>query len=107
MKSMPLELARRRKIKPVGRNGHTIGMLKRLGVPGQMLYLRRIRQNKSFWLRKIDHLQILEKARWLYRQQIVCAHPDKPGGCKERAIHLNWTWREIERRFKQHGHELW
>jgi hypothetical protein len=107
MNSMPLDLARCWNTKVAGRTGQIITLLKTLGVPGQMLYFRRLRENGSFWLRKINHLQILEQARWLYRQQIVCVHPDKAGGSAEQAIQLNWTWGEIERRFKQHGHELW
>ena len=78
-----------------------------MGVPRQMLYAQRLRDNGSFWLRKINHLEVLEQARWLYRQQIVCVHPDKAGGCPERTIQLNGTWGKIERRFKEHGHELW
>ena len=60
----------------------------------------------SFWLRKINHLQVLEQARQLYRRQIIAVHPDMPGGCLERTIHLNWVWDEIDRRFRKHGHEL-
>lgn len=107
MNSTSLDLARRRNTKAARRTGKIITLLKMLGVPRQMLYFRRLRQNGSFWLRKINHLQILEQARWLYRQQIVRVHPDKPGGSTERAMQLNWAWHEIERRFKQHGHELW
>ena len=107
MNSMSLDRARCSYTIAAGRTGQIITLLKSLRVPGQMLYFRRLRENGSFWLRKINHLQILEKARWLYRQQIVCVHPDKTGGSTERAINLNWTWGEIERRFKEHGHELW
>jgi hypothetical protein len=107
MISISLALARCGNIKAAGRTGQIITLLKSLGVPGQMLYFRRLRENGSFWLRQINHLQILEQARWLYRQQIVCVHPDKAGGSTEQAIHLNWTWGEVERRFKEHGHELW
>jgi len=107
MNSMPLEFARCRKIKAAGRPREIITLLKTLGVPRQMLYFRRLRQNGSFWLRKINHLEVLEQARWLYRRQIVCVHPDKPDGNTERAMQLNWMWSEIERRFKQHGLELW
>lgn len=33
--------------------------------------VRRLRENGSFWLREINHLQILEQARSLSRKQIV------------------------------------
>jgi hypothetical protein len=49
----------------------------------------------------------LEQARQLYRQQIACVHPDKPGGSLEQAVQLNLAWGRIERHFKNHGHELW
>ena len=107
MKPIPLDLVRRKNTKVAGRTGQIMSLLKMLGVPKQMLYVRRLYENGPFWLRNINHLQVLEQARWLYRQQIVCAHPDKAGGSTERAIQLNWTWGEIERRFKEHGHELW
>jgi hypothetical protein len=106
MNSMSLEFARCRNIKAVGRHRQIIILLKMLGVPSQMLYFRRLRQNGSFWLRKINHLQVLELARQLCQRQIVCVHPDKEGGNTERAMQLNWMWGEIERRFKQHGLEL-
>jgi hypothetical protein len=102
-----LELTRGRNNKVAGHTGYIVGLLKTLGVPRQMLYVRRLRENGSFWLRDINHLQILEQARSLYRKQIVCVHPDKAGGCLEQTIQLNWTWGEILRRFKKHGHELW
>ena len=91
MNSMSHDLARCRNTKAAKRTGQIITLLKMLGVPGQMLYFRRLRENGSFWLRKINHLQVLEQARWLYRQQIVCVHPDRANGNTERAIQLNWT----------------
>ena len=84
-----------------------MGLLKTVGVPNRMLYVRRQNENGSFWLRRIDHLQVLEQARRLYRQRIVCAHPDKAGGSLEQTIQLNDMWGKIEHRFKMHGHELW
>ncbi len=81
-------------------------LLKNLGVPSRMLYVRRLSDNGSFWSRRINHLQVLEQARRLYRQQIVGVHPDKAGGCVERTIQLNGAWDKIEQRFKAHGHEL-
>jgi hypothetical protein len=107
MNTIPLELARCKNTKVARYTGQIIRLLKPLGVPRQMLYVRRLCENGSFWLRRIYHLQILEQARWLYRRQIVCVHPDKTGGCPERAMQLNWAWGEIERRFREHGHELW
>jgi hypothetical protein len=86
MNSMSLDRARCSHTTAAGHAGQIITLLKSLGVPGQMLYFRRLRENGSFWLRKINHLQILEQARWLYRQQIVCVHPDKAGGSTEQAI---------------------
>jgi len=80
--------------------------LKGLGVPRQMLYVRQLRENGSFWLRKINHLQILEQARWLYREQMTCMHPDKAGGSTEQTMRLTWMWGEIKWCFKAHGHEL-
>jgi hypothetical protein len=107
MKSMPLDLTRCRNPKAARQAGYVLGLLKALGVPKQALYVRRLRENGSFWLRKINHLQVLEQARRLYRKQIACVHPDKAGGNLEQAIQLNWAWGEIERRFRKHGHELW
>ena len=107
MNETPLELARCANAKVGGRTGQIVRLLKLLGVPRQMLYVERIRENGSFWLRRINHLQVLEQARWLYRQQMVRVHPDKPEGCPEQATQLNWMWGEIERRFREHGHELW
>jgi hypothetical protein len=107
MKSISFDLVRCKKARVAGRTGKIITLLKMLGVPKQMLHVRRLYDNGSFLLRNINHLQVLEQARWLYRQQIVCAHPDNSGGSTERAIQLNWTWGEIKRRFKEHGHELW
>jgi hypothetical protein len=107
MNLMSFDLARSKNTKIARHTGQIVALLKTLGVPRQMLYVQRLSENGSFWLRKINHLQILEQARWLYRQQIVCVHPDKVGGCLERTMQLNGTWGAIERRFKEHGHELW
>jgi hypothetical protein len=107
MNSTPLNLAKSRKAKSPGNTHQIMGLLKTVGVPKRMLYVRRQSDNGSFWLRRIDHLQVLEQARRLYRQQIVCVHPDKAGGSLERTIQLNDTWGKIEQRFRQHGHELW
>lgn len=104
---MPLNLTRCKNTRVAGHTGYITGLLKALGVPRQMLYVRRLSENGSFWLRRIDHLQVLEQARRLYRQQIVCIHPDKAGGSLEQTIQLNDTWGKIEQRFKLHGHELW
>ncbi len=90
-----------------GPSRQIIGLLKWVGVPPELLYARGRRQNASFWQRPINHLQVLEVARKLFRMQIVCVHPDKPGGNLEAAIQLNETWGMIQERFKQHGHELW
>ena len=104
---MPLNLKKRRREKRPHNTHQIIGLLKTVGVPNRMLYVRRLTENGSFWMRRIDHLEVLEQARRLYRQQIVCAHPDKAGGSLERTIQLNATWGKIQRRFKEHGHELW
>jgi len=106
MKSISIDLIRRRNIKVAGHTGYIVGLLKTLGVPMQMLYFRRLRENGSFWSRRINHLQVLEQARKLYRRQIVEMHPDKPGGSLDQTIQLNDAWEKIERRFKKHGHEL-
>jgi hypothetical protein len=107
MHALPLDLTRCQHAHGASPNGRIIGLLKTLGVPRQMLYVRRIRENGSFWLRRINHLQVLEQARSLYRQQIICVHPDKPGGSLEQTVQLNVTWGKIEQHFKRHGHELW
>ena len=108
MNSMTFYLTRCKSKKAAGRTVcRIVGMLKALGVPRQMLYVRRPRQNASFWLRQINHLQVLEESRQLYRRRIVEVHPDKAGGCLEKTIQLNDVWGKIQRRFKQHGHELW
>jgi hypothetical protein len=107
MNLMPPDRARRNNLKAAKYSGQIVTLLKNIGVPGKLLYVRRLSDNKSFWSRRINHLQVLEQARRLYRQQIVYIHPDKAGGCLERTIQLNGTWAKIERRFKAHGHELW
>lgn len=107
MNSTTLELIRGKNTKAAGHTGSIVGLLKTLGVPRQMLYVRRLRENGSFWLRDINHLQIMEQAHSLSRKQFVCVHPDQAGGCLEQTIQFNWTWGEFARRFKKHGHELW
>ncbi|MBE0544386.1 MAG: hypothetical protein IH623_23845 [Verrucomicrobia bacterium] len=106
MNSMPLDLTRCRNSRNAGHAGYIVSLLRTLGVPKQILYVQRVRENGSFWTRRINHLEVLERARWLYRQQIACVHPDKAGGSHERTIELNNTWGKISRRFKEHGHEL-
>ena len=93
--------------KTTSRPQQIVGLLKTLGVPNQLLYARRRRPNASFWARSVDHLQVLERARQLYRRQITEVHPDKTGGCLERTKELNRTWFDIKKRFKKQGHELW
>ena len=107
MNSLLPNLTRYRNTKSPGNTRQIIGLLKTVGVPNRMLYNRREGQNATFWMRPINHLQVLEQARRLYRMQIVCVHPDKAGGNLERTIQLNDTWGKIEQRFKDHGHELW
>ena len=107
MNGMPFYLARRTNRKITEPTGYIVGMLKDLGVPRQMLYVGRLSENGSFWLRRINHLQVLEQARRLYRKQIARVHPDKRGGSLEQTIQLNNAWDKIERRFRKHGHELW
>lgn len=107
MTPMPLDLTPCRNAKIAAHNGYIVRQLKSLGISKQLLYVRRPGENGSFWLRNINHLQVLEQARRLYRLQIVCIHPDKPGGSLEETIQLNAAWDRIERRFKEHGHELW
>jgi hypothetical protein len=107
MSSMPLDITRCNNIKVAGQTGYIVWLLKSLGVPKQMLYVRRLGENGSFWLRQINHLKVLEQARQHYRRRIFEVHPDKPGGCLEQAIQLNDAWGKIQRRFKEHGHELW
>ena len=104
---MDLPLTRCRNANRPAPTGQIIRLLKTLGVPRQMLYVGRWRENKSFWLRNINHLEVLEQARGLYRSQMACVHPDKSGGSLEQAVRLNLAWGQIEQRFKQHGHELW
>jgi len=106
MNAMLPDLRRGLKINDDGHRGYIVGLLKKLGVPRQMLYVRRPHENGSFWRRKINHLQVLEQARRLYRKQIVCVHPDIRGGSLERTVQLNAAWAKIQRRFKKHGHEL-
>jgi len=107
MNVMSLDRSRRNHPKITGRTGQIVTLLKNIGVSRKMLYVRRLSDNGSFWSRRINHLQVLEQARRLYRQQIVCVHPDKAGGSPEWTIQLNGTWDKIRRRFKAHGHELW
>lgn len=103
---MAFDLIRRKNTKAAC-TGQIVGLLKTLGVPRRMMYVERLNDNGSFWLRNINHLQVLEQARRLYRTQIACLHPDKTGGSLDQTVWLNITWGKIERRFKEHGHELW
>src|SRR5579862_8075021 len=107
METMGQQIAKGRIPKSSREPWQIVGLLKTMGVTNRMLYVRRLRRKGSFWLRRINHLEVLEQARRLYREQIVCVHPDKVGGSLERTIQLNVTWGKIERRFKQHGHALW
>lgn len=107
MKWEPHAVARSRRTRCAVCSAYIVGLLKRLGVPEQILYVRRMRRNASFWLRPINHLEVLEQARNLYRMRISAVHPDRPGGCAEQAAELNRIWGEIERRFRDRGHELW
>lgn len=107
MNSLPLDLNRCRLIKIAAHTGYLVGLLKTVGVPNRMLYPQRLQENGSFWLRNINHLEVLEQARRLYRKRIAGVHPDKPGGSPEQTILLNSTWSKIQRRFREHGHELW
>jgi hypothetical protein len=45
-----------------------------------MLYLPRLRQKTSFWLRPINRLEVLAEALNLHRAQNSAVHSDKPGG---------------------------
>ena len=100
------DLLQRRQNKYGSRIQRTVGLLKRLGVPKEILYMRGSGQNGSFWNRSINHLHVLEQARNLYRTQIFQFHPDRPGGSSERTIELNQAWFKIRRSFKTHGYEL-
>jgi hypothetical protein len=88
----------------------TVSLLKAIGVPNELMMakktVRNSRINSSFWFRPVNHLEILERAKSLWRQQIVKAHPDRPGGNAELAILLNRAWDLIEKRFREHGFEL-
>jgi hypothetical protein len=96
----------RRKRKLQHKSCRTIGLLKSLGVPEELLYARGPRRNASFWNRSINHLHVLEQARRLYRTQIFEVHPDRVGGSPEPTMKLNHTWATIRRTFRTHGHEL-
>jgi hypothetical protein len=104
---MTVDLSRFKNNKIAGCALQVIGLLKTLGVPRQMLYVGRIHDSASFWQRNVNHLEVLEQARHLYRSRIACVHPDKPGGSLEQTVQLNVTWGRIERQFKKHGHQLW
>jgi hypothetical protein len=89
-----------------GRTRQIVSLLKTLGVPNQLLYVRGGQRKASLWLRPINHLHVLEQARSLYRMQIVSVHPDRGGGNLVRTIELNQSWHYIQKRFREHGHEL-
>jgi hypothetical protein len=103
---MMIDLPQRRQAKCGDQIQRTVGLLKMLGVPKQLLYVRGSGQNGSLWNRRINHLQVLEHARKLYRTQILHAHPDRAGGSLERTIQLNQTWLKIRKTFRTHGYEL-
>jgi hypothetical protein len=87
------------------KTGYIVTQLQALGVPRSLLYLKRHRSNGSFWLRRINHLAVLERARQLYRAQVLREHPDK-GGCHKRTAELNSIWRSIKQTFTRHGYEI-
>jgi hypothetical protein len=101
-----INLLQRRRTQCGSQGPRTVGLLKLLGVPKQMLYFGRSGQNASLWSRQINHLEVLEQARKLYRRQIFDVHPDRAGGSTERTIQLNQTWFKIRQSFKTHGYEL-
>ena len=92
------------KLMPAKRGSYVVGSLKQLGVPNKLLYARR--GNASFWLRKINFLEVLEAARNCYRKLAKRFHPDKPRGGKKAFQRLNEAWHFVVRAFKQHGYEL-
>jgi len=89
----------------------TVKLLKKLGLPRQMLYgperngKHRSPKHNSFWQRKINHLDILGTAKEAYRAKVKLEHPDMGGSCAETAI-LNVVWETIEKRFSLHGFNL-
>ena|SRR3989344_6147889 len=112
--AIPDEVALQRKApggaRSLKRPRQIVGLLRHLGVPRRLLYVRDRRQKKrgsSLWTRPVNHLEVLEHARQAYRRRIIDVHPDKPGGSLEQTVELNRTWGEIKKRFRSHGHELW
>jgi hypothetical protein len=89
--------------------------LRRLGVPASMLYrpLRASsrsrywsRAEQGFWMRDLDYLAILERARTLWRAKLKSVHPDRPGGCSKRTRDLNALWGRVRKAFAAHGFTL-
>jgi hypothetical protein len=83
------------------------GTLRRLGIPETLLWPHpRVTRSGSFWIRRINHLAVLELARHLYRVKIKSVHPDKPRGSTAQALELNSLWRKIRTAFARFGHTL-
>lgn len=101
----PPSSALQRKTPHKSSGDYTIGLLKGLGVPRELLYARRHHVNGSFWTRNVNHLEILFQAHRLYRRRMAVVHPDC-GGSARAAMNLNRTWSAVRRRFGAHGHVL-
>lgn len=85
-----------------------ISALKHLGVSQKSLYPKwsRSQPKGGFWLRSVNHLDILEQARNNFRKQIKEVHPDKKGGCSRKTLELNRSWGFVQKKFRAAGHTL-
>jgi len=83
------------------------GLLNALGVPLWVYQPRsRAYRNGSIWNRNINHLEVLEVAKRLYRKQAKIVHPRARGDCEEASVRLNYLWATIRERFKRQGYEI-
>lgn len=85
--------------------GNIEGLLLALGVPRRLLQPQRRTNDKSFWRRPLNHLEILEAAREAWRRAIAQVHPDR-GGSTTLAAKVNALWQRVELLFRKKGYAL-
>jgi 2-polyprenyl-6-methoxyphenol hydroxylase-like FAD-dependent oxidoreductase len=97
---------RGRRVRSTHFPSHVVTQLRYLGVAEKLIRGRNPGRGRSFWNRGANYYEVLERAKELYRRQIVLEHPDKTGGNLPRATLLNDIWAAIENKFKKRGYEI-
>ena len=90
------------------KRANTGQLLTFFGLGRKDLYCKRPKGAKpvGFWVREIDHLGVLEKAKKNYLQKIRKIHPDVAKNTTEAATVLNSAWKILKERFELHGFKL-